>query len=392
MSELTLADALEVLIDHRGKTPKKMGGDFTAQGVKVISALLVKNGKLDLSEARHVDDDMHDKWMRVKTKRHDVVLTSEAPLGRCALIPDDDRYVLGQRVFGLRGRPGVLDSRYLFYALQTPTVQAQLTGRATGTTVLGIRQSELVKIRIPARDYREQQAIAATLGALDDKIAVNDRIATTADSLRSALLEYARQRRPHDFTTTPLSQVADFINGRAFTKDATGTGRMVIRIAEINSGPGSSTVYNDIAVDDKYLARPGDVLFSWSGSLAVARWFRSEAIINQHIFKVIPRDNNPHWLAFEAVRSRLAHYRAIAADKATTMGHIQRHHLDEDVEVPNSEAITHLDPSAKNLWLRALEAEQESLRLAALRDALLPELMSGRLRVRDAEKVVEEAV
>lgn len=167
---------------------------------------------------------------------------------------------------------------------------------------------------------------------------------------------------------------------------------MVIRIAEINSGPSLSTVYNDIDVDEKYLARPGDVLFSWSGSLAVARWFRTEAIINQHIFKVIPRDNHPKWLVFEAVRSKLAQYRAVAADKATTMGHIQRRHLDEEVIVPNPETIMRLDPTAAGLWEHALGVERESLTLAALRATLLPELMSGRLRVRDAQKIVEDAV
>ncbi|MET8253126.1 hypothetical protein [Micromonospora sp. NPDC005197] len=245
---------------------------------------------------------------------------------------------------------------------------------------------------IPLPDLRTQRAVSELLGALDDRIAVNYRIAVTADALRSSLLQDAQEQRPNDFLAQPLSQVAEFINGRAFTKDATGNGRMVVRIAEINSGPGPSTVYNDIAVDEKHLARPGDILFSWSGSLAVARWFRPEAIINQHIFKVIPRGDNPKWLAFEAVKSKLADYRAIAADKATTMGHIQRRHLDEEVVVLIPDAIARLDRQAGSLWQRALVAEQESLTLAALRDRLLPELMSGRVRVRDAEKILEEAV
>jgi hypothetical protein len=64
----------------------------------------------------------------------------------------------------------------------------------------------------------------------------------------------------------PLSSLARFVNGRAFTKDATGTGKMVVRIAELNSGPGASTVYNEIDVDGTNLARTGDLLFAWSGS------------------------------------------------------------------------------------------------------------------------------
>jgi type I restriction enzyme, S subunit len=246
--------------------------------------------------------------------------------------------------------------------------------------------------RIPLPDSRTQGKLADILGALDDKVTVNHHIAAVADVLRSDLLADAQMQQPDDFVAQPLSQLAEFVNGRAFTKGATGKGRMVIRIAEINSGPGPSTVYHEIEVADKHLARPGDVLFSWSGSLAVARWFRPESIINQHIFKVIPRDDVPHWLAFEAVKSKITHYRAVAADKATTMGHIQRRHLDEEVTIPDNAAVGRLDRRLGGLWRRALVAEQESLALAALRDNLLPELMSGRLRIKEAEKVVEEAI
>jgi type I restriction enzyme S subunit len=138
------------------------------------------------------------------------------------------------------------------------------------------------------------------------------------------------------------------------------------------------------------LAHPGDVLFAWSGSLAVARWFRETGIINQHIFKVIPNSKVPEWLAFELINEKLAMFKGIAADKATTMGHIQRRHLDEVVSVPSPSGIAQLDVELGPLWERALSAEQESLKLAELRDMLVPKLMSGEIRVREAERVVED--
>ena len=167
---------------------------------------------------------------------------------------------------------------------------------------------------------------------------------------------------------------------------------MVIRIAEINSGPGSSTVYNDVDVPEEHLARPGDVLFAWSGSLTVARWFRPEAIINQHIFKCVPKNGYPQWLVSQLVHQKIDEFRAIAAGKATTMGHIQRKHLDALVHVPAPGALRSLHAEIGPLWERALLAEQECLTLEALRDTLLPQLMSGRLRVKDAEKIVEDHV
>jgi type I restriction enzyme S subunit len=166
----------------------------------------------------------------------------------------------------------------------------------------------------------------------------------------------------------------------------------VVRIAELNSGIGDSTVYNDIEVADEHLARPGDLFFAWSGSLTVARWFRPEAIVNQHIFKVIPNDGVPIWLVDQAVRAKLNEFKAIAADKATTMGHIQRRHLDEPVSIPAADEVQRIDSLMTGLWETALVVEVESLKLTQTRDELLPLLMSGKVRVRDAERVVSEVL
>lgn len=219
MPDLILGESLEVLIDHRGKTPRKLGGDFVRQGVPVASALLVKDGRLALGEARCVTEEMYGRWMSVSLKRHDVLLTSEAPLGRVALVPDDSPLVLGQRLFGLRGKAGVLDSRFLFYALQTDAVQSELRGRATGTTVAGIRQSELVRVRIPAPSYPEQVAIAAVLGALDEKIAVNDRIVENSYELVQA--QWTKSALgARNFV--PVSQLAEVNKGLSYKGSGLG--------------------------------------------------------------------------------------------------------------------------------------------------------------------------
>jgi type I restriction enzyme S subunit len=136
----------------------------------------------------------------------------------------------------------------------------------------------------------------------------------------------------------------------------------------------------------------GDVLFAWSGSLTVSRWYRPEAIVNQHIFKVVPEHGMPSWLIFELIRLQLPRFRAIAEGKATTMGHIQRHHLNVEVAVPARQYWAQLDAELGLLWRLALRAETESLILAELRDTLLPRLVSGELRIKDAEKVVGGAV
>jgi len=298
--------------------------------------------------------------------------------------------VTNQQINSVIPNPASTDCEFLYYLLTYHAADIARIASGSATPIVNKSQFENFVVRVPS--VATQKAIGRILGALDDKIAVNERIARSCDELRALRFVDFIQSSPSKVIERPLSSFADFVNGRAFTKNATGTGRMVIRIAEINSGPGGSTVYNDIDVPDRHLARPGDVLFAWSGSLTVARWFRPEAIVNQHIFKVIPRDGLPNWLLFELIRTKLKKFQSIAADKATTMGHIQRRHLDEPVSAPADDVVSRLDSQLGPLWERALTAEQESLTLAALRDTLLPKLMSGELRVRDAEKAVEEAL
>lgn len=272
--------------------------------------------------------------------------------------------------------------RFVYYALQS--IDPGYLNVGTASPTLNRNHVHPLPVHWPSSEL-EQQAIADVLGALDDKIAANAKAVELAENLSKAHFHAAVAAGRE----VPLSSLARFVNGRAYTKDASGTGRVVVRIAELNSGIGRSTIWNDIDVPDDNTARPGDLLFAWSGSLTAARWYRPEAIVNQHIFKVIPNDGTPMWLVNQAVHGKLDQFKAIAADKATTMGHIQRRHLDEPVRVPGEDDIRRLDELMKGLWETSLALEIESLKLTTTRDEMLPLLMSGKVRVQDAEKQVE---
>ena len=277
------------------------------------------------------------------------------------------------------------DTRFLSYMIES----LDLSGFITGSTQPKLSQAALLSIPLRLPKLAEQRRIAGVLGVLDDKIESNQNLAEVIPSLIDAQIHHALSDGSGD--SIPVSKLAKFVNGGAYTKEASGTGRMVIRIADLNTGPGASTIYNDIDVPGDRLAHFGDLLMSWSGSLGVYVWVREEAIVNQHIFKVIFTDF-PAWLVHNRLNVALHDFRAIAADKATTMGHIQRKHLDETfVEVPNAklEQLNHL---CVPLWNRFISAQLESMRLAELRDALLPELMSGRMRVDEAGRLVSEAL
>ena len=180
---LPLEDCMEAVIDYRGKTPEK-----TTFGVPLITAKVVKDGRIETpNEFIAIDD--YEAWMRRgMPKAGDVVITTEAPLGEVAQL-GTERVALAQRLIALRGKSGTLDNGFLKFLMQSENVQDQLRSRASGTTVLGIKQSELRKISLTIPPFPEQRAIAHILGTLDDKIELNRRMNETLETMARALFK-----------------------------------------------------------------------------------------------------------------------------------------------------------------------------------------------------------
>lgn len=378
---MKLGDLGEIFDGPHATPSRKNSGPY------FLNIASLDRGRLNLELSDHISSEDFAKWTRrVIPRVGDLLFSYETRLGEAALMREDISACLGRRMALLRPNRAIVDPQYLLYHYLSPRFQSHIESRTIhGATVNRIALSTMADWSVDIPRLPEQRSIAEVLGALDDKIASNTDLARTADDLADAHFSTALVAQ----TFAPLTHLARFVNGKAFTKGATGTGRVVIRIAELKSGLGGSTVYNDLDVTDDHLAHPGDLLFAWSGSLTLHRWYRDEGIINQHIFKVIPRNGTPLWVIQQALRRKMPEFQAVAADKATTMGHIQRRHLEEPVDVPNRAELERIDPLMTSLWQRSLAAEMESLTLAVLRDTLLPQLMSGKLRVKDAGRQVE---
>jgi type I restriction enzyme S subunit len=291
---------------------------------------------------------------------------------------------------------GELDWRYLKYVLLAE--YDSIKRFAHGTTHQTVYFPEVKAFHILAPPIDEQRRIVRVLGALDGKIENNRKVAKTLEEIAATLfkarfVDFLDHQDlvdseigpiPREWSATPVGDLAKYVNGKAFTKFGNGKGRMVIRIADLRSGPGNSTVYTDFEADADFLARRGDMLFAWSGSLDVYRWHRDEALINQHIFKVIPLAY-PAWFVFQALKYVMPYFQAIAADKATTMGHIKRSHLaDFALAVPPADELARQNVVFGPLFEQALQVRMEAEALSHIRDALLPKLISGQIRVSKA--------
>ncbi|MBS5608370.1 MAG: restriction endonuclease subunit S [Bacteroides fragilis] len=178
-----LIDILDTLIDYRGKTPNKVDC-----GIPLITAKIVKNGRIDTPTEFLPTEDYNGWMVRGFPQVGDVVLTTEAPLGEVAQLTDE-KIALAQRIVCLRGKEGVLDNTYLKYFFLSNIGQNRLKARETGTTVTGIKQSELKEILIDYPKIDTQKAIASVLSSLDSKIELNRRINDNLEQQVQALFK-----------------------------------------------------------------------------------------------------------------------------------------------------------------------------------------------------------
>jgi type I restriction enzyme S subunit len=317
-----------------------------------------------------------------------------------------------------------LDGRFLGYFLNSPACLNLVHSLTTGTTRLRIRRADIERLQVPLPTPREQRSIAHILGTLDDKIELNRRMNETleqvarvlfkswfvdfdpvraksegrdpglpgeiADLLPDSFDDSELGEIPKGWEIQSLDEIARFVNGLALQKYPPMDGRSlpVIKIAQLRAGStdGADTASGDLETD--YVVDDGDVLFSWSGSLECVLWAGGRGALNQHLFKVTS-NRFPKWFYYLWIHEHLEEFRQIAAGKATTMGHIQRHHLsDAKIVIPPERLVDALDeivgPITESSWCRSVQSRT----LANLRDALLPKLVSGELRVRAPERFI----
>jgi len=334
----------------------------------------------------------------------------------------------------IRARPdrSQADSHYLYYMFSSAVGAHLLDTIRRQVAVSGITGTDLVRLEIPLPPLPEQRAIAAVLGALDDKIEVNRKMARVLEEIARAVftswfVDFDPVRRrplsgptlalalpeslaalfPTRLVDSPLGEVPEgwrvvgldadikFLNGLALQKFPPKDGRSlpVIKIAQLRKGDTDGSDRASADLDPEYIVQDGDVLFSWSGSLECVLWAGGPGALNQHLFKVTSA-TMPKWFYYLWVHHHLPDFRHIAAGKATTMGHIQRHHLTQAlVTMPTDKRLMqamdqYFAPLIESLIVRAVQNRT----LAALRDTLLPKLISGELRIADAERIVERAV
>ena len=410
-------------------------GQVKKDGVPMLRVNNFQGHSLNLVEVMRIAPEVEAKYERTRIQAGDVLITIVGSVGQVAIVSDElSGWNIARAVAMIRPKKPSL-SRWISLVLRSPDAQYQLGVAANTTVQTTINLKDLRQLRIPFPDESERSSIAHILGTLDDKIELNRKQNETLEAMARALfkawfvdfepvrakLEGRWQRGqslpglpahlydlfperlaeselgeiPEGWEMRSLDSIANYLNGLALQKfppESETEFLPVIKIAQLRAGNTNGADKASTQIKPEYVVVDGDVLFSWSGSLEVEVWNGGRGALNQHLFKVTSNEV-PKWFYFFATRQHLSDFRAIAAGKATTMGHIQRKHLtDARIAVAPPESMKQFDAVIASQFDRLVSNAQQSRSLAQLRDTLLPKLISGELRIPDAERIVGVAV
>lgn len=420
---LPIETCMAAIIDYRGKSPRK-----APSGVPLITAKIVKDGRI-LPPEEYICEEDYEEWMRRGIPEPgDVLMTTEAPLGEIAQL-DDTKVALAQRLITLRGKPGVLDNRFLKFAMQSQFVQQQLKARATGTTVGGVRQSELRKVQLAIPPVSEQRAIAHILGTLDDKIELNRRMNETLEAMARAIFKSwfvdfdpvhakseGRQPSGMDATTaalfpgsfedSPLGRIpkswrvttlADFalLNPEVWAKQNPPITIEYVDLSNVKWGRIEATMphpWNEAPSRAQRVLRRGDSIVGTvrpgNGSYA---FISDNGLTGSTGFAVLrPRKSSFREIVYLAATNpdnieRLAHLADGAAYPAVRPDAVQS----TQIIVAPDPIIELFSQMVRPLLAKYAASNRESHALAATRDVLLPKLISGEVRVSAVNRFAE---
>jgi type I restriction enzyme S subunit len=367
-----------------------------------------------------------------------IITTKGNSTGRTAFVkPDMPTFIYSPHLSFWR----VLDAsavepRFLRAWSDSEEFQTQLRAMAASTDMapyLSLVDQRRLRITLPP--IRTQRAIATVLGALDDKIDLNRRMNETLEETARALFRSwfvdfdpvrakAEGRQPfgmdaataalfpdgfeeselgdvpRGWRAVPVSELATYINGAAysaFQPNDDRRGLPIIKIAELKAGVTAQTKFSDVAMHERYRIDRGEVLFSWSGnpdtSIDTFVWPHGPAWLNQHIFRVVTPSAEERSFVLAMLKSLRPVFAEIARNKQTTgLGHVTAADMRRLLVVrPDPGVVRAWHACGGPLLAKSFANDLESATLATLRDYLLPKLLSGEVRVRDAEKLAEAA-
>ena len=320
--------------------------------------------------------------------KNSILFSSRAPIGYIAIA---NKELCTNQGFKSIVPNENIDYLFLYYLLKYNKSNIENIGSGTTFKEVSATVMKNFEVKIP-KSKNKQKKIASILDLIDNKIELNNKINNNLEQQAQAIFSnefLSLETLPDGWKQASLIDIADYLNGLAMQKyrpTADETGIPVLKIKELRQGccDNNSELCSPNIKSD-YIIQDGDVIFSWSGSLLVDLWCGGTCGLNQHLFKV-SSSKYDKWFYYAWTKHHLDRFIAVAADKATTMGHIKRDELAKaEVLIPNEADYERIGALLKPIYDLIIANRIENKKLAETRDTLLPKLMNGEIDISEVD-------
>lgn len=320
--------------------------------------------------------------------------------------------VINQALLRIRLNQELVDANYFLYYFKAYIVK-KIIGGTGDSTIPNFPPMAVVKaINIELPDIEMQKKVGKVLAKIDDKIQINNMVSNELESMAKTIYDYwflqfdfpdengkpykssggrmvwneeLKREIPEGWSVGNLYDIADFINGLAcqkFRPISNDKKLPVIKIAEMHDGITSSTEFVRDDIPEKHIISDGDILFSWSATLETMIWFGGKAGLNQHIFKVIPKNYEKYYVYMQ-LSAYIINFVQMAEARKTTMGHINTDHIKQSrIILPPQNIVSKYNNVVNDAFSKIVANNEENREMKSLRDFLLPLLMNGQVGFR----------
>ncbi|MBF6605163.1 MAG: restriction endonuclease subunit S [Chloroflexi bacterium] len=400
--------------------------DYVDHGVPVIRGQNM-GGRWVAGDCAFVTPEKAASLAANTARAGDIVFTQRGTLGQVCLVPDApfDRYLVSQSQMKLTVNRELADPLFFYYVFRDIEQQDYIRRNSIQTGVPHTNLGILRATPVPLPPIAEQRAIAHILGTLDDKIELNRRMTETLEAIARALFKSwfvdfdpVRAKSegrdpglpphladlfpdsfedselgeiPAEWRAGPIYDIADFVYGAPFASAKFNTehiGVPLIRIRDLTTE--TPAVWTQEVHPKGHLVRPGDIVVGMDGEFRAHLWGGAQAWLNQRVCVAVPKPGYSAAFVHSSLTEPLR--RVEATETATTVIHLGKYDIDRfAVVVPTHAVVGAFNRTCQVMNDRIVASKAQSRALAALRDALLPRLISGALRVKDAERITEVA-
>lgn len=411
--EFKLSELVQII---GGGTPKRKVESYWNGDIPWLS---VKDFNDKKRWVHQTDETITEKGLEESStkllKTGDLIISARGTVGEITQLAKPMAF--NQSCYGLRANELLTTNDYIYYWIRYNVnyVKNNTHGSVFDTITRNTFDNLIVKL--PPKEYQDK--VVNMLTMLDRKIELNNLIVVNLEKLAQTLFkrwfvdfEFPNEEGkpykssggkmveselgmiPEGWNVKSLSEIAKFQNGLAMQRyrPQEEEGFLpVLKIKELRQG---FTDFNSdecsINIKDSVKVYDGDVIFSWSASLLVKLWVGGDAGLNQHLFKVTSEEHSK-WFYYFWTKHYLDIFNAIAQDKATTMGHIKRSHLDESKAiVPSKKFYNYFDSVFNQIVDQKIKLSKENVSLTNIRDTLLPKLLSGEIELPDEMEVTND--